>query len=112
MEGKTGTDVVGLELADAITLLRAQVAEAQRRIARPEASSDGADRGVLFTLGEVTLELGLELTRSRGADGALSFHVVSLGGKRERAATATHTISVQLMPHRFDGGDVDVSDEE
>ncbi|MFD9795982.1 trypco2 family protein [Streptomyces sp. NPDC059070] len=103
----TGADDA-LDLADAITLLRDQVAEAQRRIGADAAG----DFGVRFALGEITLELGLELTRTRGRDGALRFGAVSLGGKRENARKATHTLTVRLTPHLPDGGDVDVSDED
>jgi Trypsin-co-occurring domain 2 len=95
-----------LDLADAITLIRDQVAEAERRIA------DGHDAGVRFTLGEISLEFGLELTRTRGVDGGLRFSVLSLGGKHESSQGATHTLRVQLTPHRNDGGSVDVSDQE
>ncbi|WP_242433128.1 trypco2 family protein [Streptomyces sp. Root264] len=57
-----------MDLADAITLLRDQVAEAQDRIADP---AGRGDRGVLFTLGEITLDLGLELTGAKGVNGGL-----------------------------------------
>lgn len=97
-----------LDLADAITLLRDQIAEAQHRI------SASGDSGVRFALGEITLELGLELARTRGVDGGLRFSVVSLGGKREGSSTSTHTVTVRLSPHLPGGvvGDVDVSDYE
>lgn len=95
-----------LDLADAIALLRDQIAEAQRRV------SEGGDAGVRFGLGEITLELGLELAETRGAEGGLRFSVVSFGGKREAARSATHTVSVTLLPHGSDGGGVDVSDED
>jgi Trypsin-co-occurring domain 2 len=105
--GSTGPDDA-LDLADAITLLRDQVAEAQYRI-----SADG-DAGVRFALGEITLELGLELARTRGLDGGLRFSVVGLGGKRESTRTTTHTLTVRLNPHLPGGvaGDVDVSDQD
>ncbi|MEU1409147.1 trypco2 family protein [Streptomyces sp. NPDC005728] len=106
-----GADQQWLDLADAITLLRDQVAEAQARIADPDGTGAG-HRGVLFTLGEITLELGMELTRTRGLDGGLRFSVVGLGGKKETGNKATHTVTVQLKPHRPGGGDVDVDDEE
>ncbi|MFJ9119265.1 trypco2 family protein [Streptomyces sp. NPDC102394] len=99
----------GLDLADAIELLREQIAEAQRRTAD---SSGSGDRGVLFTLGEITLELGLELTRTRGADGGLRWSVISLGGKREQARKATHTVTVKLRPHDRGGSDIDAGDIE
>ncbi|MFJ7298195.1 trypco2 family protein [Streptomyces collinus] len=100
-------DEDGLDLADAITQLRGQIAEAQKRIADP----DGAgDQGVRFKLDEVTLELGMELTRTRGVNGGLRFSVVSLGGKRESADKATHKVTVRLNPRRPGGGDIDIDD--
>ncbi|WP_346010904.1 trypco2 family protein [Streptomyces sp. SID5606] len=105
----SGSDQGWMDLADAITLLRDQVAEAQNRIAAP--TGDG-DQGVLFTLGEITLDLGLELTGSKSADGGLRWSVISLGGKKESGSKATHTVTVKLTPHRPGGGDIDVSDEE
>ncbi|MDN3060564.1 hypothetical protein PH213_39865 [Streptomyces sp. SRF1] len=96
----------GLDLADAITLLRDQVAEAQYRI------STGGDAGVRFSLGEITLELALELAKTRGLDSGLRFSVVGIGGKRESTRTATHTLTVRLDPHLPGGGAVDVSDED
>lgn len=104
----SGSDQEWMDLADAITLLRDQVAEAQDRIAAPA----GGDRGVLFTLGEITLDLGLELTGSKGVNGGLRWSVISLGGKKESGSKATHTVTVKLTPHRPGGGDIDVSDEE
>jgi hypothetical protein len=95
-----------LDLADAITLLRDQVAEAQDRLA-----IDG-EKGVLFGLGEITLELGMELTRTRGVDGGLRFSIASFGGKRENADKAAHKVTVRLNAHLPGGGDIDVNDEE
>ncbi|MFI1030548.1 trypco2 family protein [Streptomyces sp. NPDC020951] len=106
-----GADQEWLDLADAITLLRDQVAEAQARIADPDGTGS-AHKGVLFTLGEIALELGVELTRAQGVDGGLRFSVVGLGGKKETGSKATHTVTVQMKPHRPGGGDVDVHDEE
>ncbi|WP_233414890.1 trypco2 family protein [Streptomyces sp. N35] len=102
-------DLEGLDLADAITLLRQQVAEAQERISRP---AEGGDRGVLFALGEITLELGVELTSSKSIDGGLRWSVISLGGRKDGGRKATHTVNVTLKPHLPGGGDIDVSDEE
>lgn len=95
-----------LDLADAIMLLRDQVAEARRRI------EAGDDAGVRFGLGEVTVELGMELARTRGADGGVRFSVVGFGGKRENAHRSSHTVTVKLNPHLSGGGDIDVSDED
>ncbi|MER5217218.1 trypco2 family protein [Streptomyces sp. NPDC002838] len=111
MNNANSADQDWLDLADAITLLRDQVAEAQARIGSPDGTGAG-HKGVLFTLGEITLELGMELTRTRGIDGGLRFSVVGLGGRKETGNTASHTVTVQLKPHRPGGGDVDVNDEE
>ncbi|TGA86381.1 trypco2 family protein [Streptomyces sp. MZ04] len=98
-----------LDLADAITLLREQIAEAQRRVV-----TDG-DQGVGFGLGEITVELGMELARTRGVDGGLRFSVIGLGGKKESTRGTTHTVTVCLKPHLPGGGDpgdVEVNDED
>lgn len=105
----SGADGEWLDLADAITLLRDQIAVAQARLADPMGSGD---RGVRFTMGEITLDLGLELTGTKGVDGGLRWSVISLGAKKESASKATHTVTVKLTPHGSGGGDVDVSDEE
>ncbi|MGW4898381.1 trypco2 family protein [Kitasatospora sp. NPDC004240] len=93
-----------MELADAITLLRDQIAEAQDRITDP--SGEG-DKGIRFGLGEITVELGMELARTNGANGGLRFSVlgagVSAGGKHETADKATHKVTVRLNPQKADG---------
>ncbi|MGX2996530.1 trypco2 family protein [Streptomyces sp. JNUCC 64] len=109
MSNASGSGGEWMDLADAITLLRDQIAEAQDRIADP---AGGGDKGVLFTLGEITLELGLELTGTKGVDGGLRWSVVSLGGKKESSTAGTHRLTVNLTAHQPGGGDIDVSDEE
>jgi hypothetical protein len=109
MSGASGSDEEWMDLADAIALLRDQIAEAHARVARP---SGPGHKGVVFTLGEATLELGLELTGTKGVNGGLKWSVVSMGGKKESSRKATHTVTVKLQPHRPGGGDIDVSDEE
>jgi hypothetical protein len=99
----------GLDVADAVTLLRDQIVEAQRRLADP---AGAGHRGVLFTLGEITLELGVELTGTKGVDGGLRWSVLSLGGRKETARRSTHTLNVKLTPHLPGAGGIDVSDEE
>ncbi|MGW7256744.1 trypco2 family protein [Streptomyces sp. NPDC054834] len=103
--GSGGRDGEWLDLADAIALLREQVVEARVRIAGPE-----GDDGVRFGLGEITVELGMELTRTRGADGGLRFAVAGLGGRWERVEKGTHTVTVRLTPRSSDGKPVDVGD--
>jgi hypothetical protein len=95
-----------MDLADAIALVRGQIAEAQARLA-----ADG-DKGVALSLGAVTLELGMELAHTRGAEGGLRFGVLSAGGKRERGRTATHTMTVTLEVKGASGRPVDVKDKD
>ncbi|MFC8869756.1 trypco2 family protein [Streptomyces sp. NPDC057148] len=109
MSSASGADEEWMDLADAVTLLRDQIAEAQDRIAAPAGQGN---KGVLFTLGEITLDLGLELTGTKGVNGGLRWSVISLGGKKESGHKATHTVTVKLTPHRPGGGDIDVSDVE
>ncbi|WP_306324388.1 trypco2 family protein [Streptomyces venezuelae] len=110
MSGVPGVGSGGeMDLADAITLLRDQVAEAQSRISRP---SGGGDKGVRFALGEIKVELGLELARSQGVNGGLRWSVIGLGGKKESGSKATHTVSVTLTPSLPGGGNVEVGGEE
>jgi hypothetical protein len=109
MGSVSGSDEEWMDLADAIALLREQIAEAQDRIAEPMGPGH---RGVLFTMGEITLDLGLELTGTKGVNGGLRWSVISLGGRKESGRKATHTVTVKLTPHRPSGGDIDVSDEE
>lgn len=107
--GNTGGN--WLDLADAIALLRDQIAEAQARIADPNGPGD---KGVRFGLGEITVELGLELAETEGTNGGLRFGVfgfgANAGGKREGSDKATHRVTVRLDPRRSDGGPVEVRD--
>ncbi|MFI1155006.1 trypco2 family protein [Streptomyces sp. NPDC020817] len=109
MSSTDGTGGEWMDLADAITLLRDQIAESQRRITDP---TGRGDKGVRFTMGEITLDLGLELTGTKGVNGGLKWSVISLGGKKESSTKATHTLHVKLTPQQTGGGDVEVGDEE
>ncbi|WP_406737248.1 hypothetical protein OG365_01825 [Streptomyces sp. NBC_00853] len=95
-----------MDLADAVGLLRRQIAQAQRQVAE-----DPAD-DVQFAVGEITLELGMELTGTRSVNGGLRFAVVSAGGKAERASKATHKVTVKLTPQDGSGEIILVRDEE
>lgn len=111
MAGSDEGDGTGLDLADAIALLRDQIAEARRQIADPRGSGD---KGVRFELGEITAELGLELARTGGVDDGLRFAVmgvgVEVGAKREKTESATHKLVVRLTPQTPAGAPTRVRD--
>lgn len=98
-----GTPADWLDVADALTALRSQLAEAQAR------AWDGA---IHLSVEEVTIEFGLELQRSAKGNGEFRFGVVSLGGGGERGRRATHKVSLRLKAHTDDGGPVDIRDED
>lgn len=102
-----------MDLSEVIELLRDQIAEARARLTAP---AGPGDRGVGLTVGDVTVELGVELARVAGGHGGLRFGVAGLsvgaGGKREQTTTATHRLTVCLKPHGEDGGPMEVRDRD
>jgi hypothetical protein len=92
-----------LDLADAVGLLRDQLVEAQQR---------GQHSDLRFGLGEITLELAVELSRSHGADGGLRFGIATAGVRGERSSRSTHRVVVALTPKLTGGRDVEISDED
>jgi len=98
-----GTSSEWLDLADALTALRGQLAEAQERALHSP---------IRLSVEDVTVELGLELQRSAKGDGGLRFGVVSVGASGERGSSATHRVSVRLTARTDDGWPVEVSDED
>jgi hypothetical protein len=92
-----------LDLADALTALHEQLAEAQ---------AQAASGAIKLSVEEVTVEFGLELQRSAKGDGQLRFGVVSVGGGGEQVRRATHKVSLRLSARTDAGGPVDVRDED
>jgi Trypsin-co-occurring domain 2 len=91
-----------LDLADAVGLLRDQVAEAQQR---------AAGQPVRFALGEVTVELEVELERTGGLGGGLRWGVVSADARGERSRRSAHRVTVTMTPRLDDGAEVEISDD-
>jgi hypothetical protein len=88
----------GLELADAIGLVRQQLVKAQlegRRVV--------AGRVATFTVGRVTLELTGEIKKTIGGSGEAKFWVLTAGGRSERAMGVGHKIAIELVPQGKDG---------
>ncbi|HEV7651064.1 MAG TPA: trypco2 family protein [Actinophytocola sp.] len=92
-----------LDLADAIEVLRRQLAEAQVR---------GQDSPLRFVVGEITAEFEIELVRAKNGGGALRFGVVEADARRERSTRSTQRVTLRLNPERRGGGDVVVNDDE
>lgn len=78
-----------VELADAINEVRAELLRAQ---------STGASEDLRFRLGEVTLELAVELGRQGGGEAAVKVWVVNLGANATVSSTRTHTVTVTMTP--------------
>ncbi|MDQ1289317.1 MAG: hypothetical protein QG622_2883 [Actinomycetota bacterium] len=95
------TDQDWMELSEAITQLRSQLSAARE-------AAVGQD--LLFTVGAVEVELGVEARREAGGGGGLKFGVVSLQGKGSLSSGTTHKVKLQLQPHDRAGGSIDVGD--
>lgn len=98
-----GQDGDWLDLADAVEVLRTQLAEAQRR---------AQDSDLRLVLGEITAEFEVELVRTRNGGGALRFGVVEADARRERATRSVQRVTLRLEPQLREGGDVAVGDAE
>ncbi|MDG5807277.1 trypco2 family protein [Streptomyces neyagawaensis] len=98
-----GRDEDWLDLADAVEVLRTQLAEAQRR---------GQGSPLRFVVGEITAEFEVELVRTRNGGGALRFGVVEADARRERSSRSVQRVTLTLKPEQHGGGDVAVGDVE
>lgn len=95
-----------VELADAIGVIRDQLAEAQH------ASRQFDDeRALTFEVGKVVVELSGEVKTSLGAEGGTRFWVLTAQASAERAHSALHKVQVELIPQTSDGKTVRVADD-
>ncbi|MER8083695.1 trypco2 family protein [Streptomyces sp. NPDC058316] len=92
-----------LDLADALDLLRSQVAESQRRARRSE---------VRFGVEQITVDFELELTRTREGGGGLRFGIADARARQESGRRSVQRVSLTLKPERPGGGDVQIGDWE
>lgn len=76
-------------LADTIEAVRRELTSAQ---------AAGTGQQVQFRAGPVELEFEVAVTRSRGGQAGVQVWVLTLGGKGDRARTATQRIKVTLHP--------------
>ncbi len=94
-------NLVGVGLAEAIGQVRSEL---------EKAITDGAQSAVAFRAGPVDLEFEVAFTRTGGVQGGFQLSVLSLGAKRERSSTATHTVKVSLTPVDREGRDKLIGD--
>ncbi|WP_156887376.1 trypco2 family protein [Propionicicella superfundia] len=74
-----------IDLADAVEALRRDLAEAARR---------AENQGLQFEIDAINLTI--QATVSRGADGKLGWGVLGVGASA--STTSSHTISISLLP--------------
>jgi len=95
-------DDLQVPLATAIEALRGELEQAM---------DAGKAKDLRFVLGPIDLTLELELARTGGVSGGVEAWVISLGGKKERTSTTTHTIRLSLSPVSKGGEKTLVADE-
>lgn len=90
-------------LTEAIMALRSELTESVRAAAREE---------LRFEVGQITLELQIEVERSIEGGGGVKAWVVEIGGKGSRTLKNTHTVTIPLKPVGQHGGPVLTGSEE
>lgn len=90
----------GLGLAEAIEAVREELRKAQ----------DLGRQGELrFTVGEVEVELAVDVTKTAGGEASVRVLGVGLGGKGERSWSQTNRVRVSLNPVGKDGEPFEVA---
>ncbi|WP_327295382.1 MULTISPECIES: trypco2 family protein [unclassified Streptomyces] len=90
-DGTGAAPVAGL--ADLISQVRSELAEAQRRI---------GDSTLRLSVERVTLEIAVQVSREAGGEGKLRIGVVTVGGSGSVTRDNTHHIKVELQPRNED----------
>lgn len=99
MVDAVGADDDGLvELSDAIGMVREQLVAAQLAGCQVVAG-----QVLTFAVGKVSIEFVGEVKRTAGGSGGLKFWVLTAQAKVERSNSATHKVSVELIPQSRDG---------
>ncbi|WP_405777438.1 trypco2 family protein [Streptomyces sp. NBC_00859] len=90
-DGAVAAPVTGL--AELISQVRTELAEAQRRI---------GDSALRLSVEKVTLEIAVQVSREVDGEGKLRIGVVTVGGSRSVTRDNTHHIKVELQPRNTD----------
>jgi hypothetical protein len=81
-------------LAGAIRQLRAELTEAMRQ---------GQGEELRFALGDIELELQLQVSQEAKGDAGIRFWLVSLGGSASASRGSTHSLRLTLTPETAEG---------
>jgi hypothetical protein len=90
----------GVPLSGAIRKLRAELLESMQE-------AEGEE--LRFALGDIDLELQLEVSQEGKGDAGIRFWLVSLGGSVSDSHTTTHTVRLKLTPETREGATPRVS---
>jgi hypothetical protein len=72
------------------------------RVALEEALTDGQSSAVRFRADPVELTVNVVVTKSRQGAAGVKWHVISVGGQRERELASTQTLKLRLTPVLLD----------
>jgi hypothetical protein len=86
--------VSNVPLAGAIRQLRAELTEAMQH---------AEDEELRFALGDIELEVQLEVSQEAKGDAGIRFWLVSLGGSAGTSRASTHTMRLTLTPETSEG---------
>jgi Trypsin-co-occurring domain 2 len=92
----TGTELPGVELADAVAAVRAGLVSAAER-------AEG--QSLRFELGDIEMEFTVEVRRDARARGGVKAWVVDAGAEAGGSRGRTHKVSFTLKPRYADGSD-------
>lgn len=95
-----------VELGAAIEAVRVQLVAAQQ-----EGLRSAAGKKLSFAVGKVSIEFAGEVSNTVGASGGVKFWVVTAVAEGERASSASHKVTVELIPQDPAGGGFTVSEE-
>ena len=90
--------------------LEEMIAALRRELIASIVASQG--EGLRFEVGEVTVEIHVEVERSANVKGGIKFWVVELGGSDGRKDKSIHKVTIPLKPLRRDGKPVLTGSDE
>ena len=93
----------GIDLADAIEALRAELENAWRK---------GLGGRIRFRLEPVELTVQAGITRAGKGTAGIKWHVLTLGGERSREEVTTQTLTLRLDPILYSRGGEPFPDED